>query len=680
MRVPIHAIAGTSMGAVVGGLYAAGMSPNELEELVTSVDWADAFKDAPSRENLSYRHKQDDAAFPMRLELGLRDGELQIPKGLIQGQKLALILRNNTVGVAHIDDFDRLPVPFRAVASNIVTGETQIMKGGDLVLAMRASMSAPGIFAPVVVNGNALVDGGLGGNVPVHAIKEMCVDVIIAVDVEFPLYRTDQIHSALDITAQMLTILIRKETRRQLEDLAEGDVLIRPDLGDFGSTDFTEIVRAIEPGAIAAAQHSSELSRLAVDEDTFRAYLDRRRVDASPGDRIEFVRFEDDSRLSERVLASRLESARGDEVDAGRLSKDAARLYGLQLYEQVDYRLINEGDSTGVEFTTRTKTWGPNFLRFGMLLQDDFEGRTSFNVSSRLTRAGINHLGAEWRSDLQLGTEPSVFSEFYQPLSADSRTFVAPHVALEQDNFNVFDGNASVARYRVGEAEIGLDFGYELGLWGEMRLGTFRGTGEAKRKTGAPELANIDFETGGLHASFNVDTRDNAKIPLHGSRARVQWLMSRPGLGADSDYHSVESSVSGFWTSGRHTLNAGISFNTTANADNLVQNFFPMGGFLNLSGLQRGEISGPHSGVARLVYYRRSGAMAKELFGMPLYFGASLEAGNVWKSRSEIGTDSLILNGSLFAAVDSYLGPVFLAAGFGEGSSSSFYLILGPQN
>jgi len=210
LRIPIDAIAGTSMGAIVGGLYASGKTPDELQQLVESLDWADAFDDESERERRSFRRKQDDAAFPIPLELGLRDGSLKLPMGLVQGQKLSLILREQLLHVYDVHDFDDLPTPFRAVASDIETGEAYAMSHGDIELAIRASMSAPGIFSPVIVDGHALVDGGLVGNVPVSVVREMDVDIIIAVDVEFPLYPPEELQSALAITEQMLTILIRK--------------------------------------------------------------------------------------------------------------------------------------------------------------------------------------------------------------------------------------------------------------------------------------------------------------------------------------------------------------------------------------------------------------------------------------------------------------------------------------
>ncbi len=326
LRVPIDAIAGTSMGAIVGGLYASGKTPAQLEDLVTSLDWRDSFQDTTSREHMLFRRKQDDEAFPMRIELGLRDGNLLLPKGLVSGQKLSWILREQTLHVSNVSDFDKLATPFRAVASDIETGEAHVMSRGDLALAMRASMSAPGIFSPVHVDGRKLVDGGLTGNVPVGAVRDMGVDIIIAVDVEFPLYEPHQLDSALAITGQMLTILIRKETRRQLENLSESEILIRPDLGDFGSTEFENIAETIKPGAEATLAQRERLSALSIDADSYAEYQAARTGTYSQPDRISFVRVRDDGPLSEDFLVSQLEVQAGDAIDPQRFADDASRL------------------------------------------------------------------------------------------------------------------------------------------------------------------------------------------------------------------------------------------------------------------------------------------------------------------------------------------------------------------
>ncbi len=679
LRIPIDAIAGTSMGAIVGGLYASGMSPEELQELVESLDWANAFDDKSKREQRSYRRKQDDAGFPIPLELGLRDGTLQLPKGLIQGQKLSLILREQLLHVYDVRDFNDLPTPFRAVASDIATGEAYVMTGGDLELALRASMSAPGIFAPVVIDDRVLVDGGVVGNMPISVVRDMDVDIIIAVDVEFPLYPPEQLESALAITEQMLTILIRKETLREIAELDRDDILIRPELGLYASTNFQDIAEMIEPGAAATIAVAQRLSRLSLSEEEYRAFLATRRSRPLLPENIDFVRLIDDGRPADQVLASRIRTKPGEAIDAGRLSAEAEYLFGLDRFEQVSYRLVTEGQETGVEFSTRSKSWGPNFLNFGISIEDDFEGATRFNVAGRLTMTAVNAHDAEWRTDLQIGTDPKLDTEFYQPFGKGSRFFVAPRLELRQGNIRTFSGESSIARYRIGEAEVALDFGRELGRSSELRFGAFRGGGNARLKVGEPTLPNFDFNTGGVRAQYVVDTFDDAQIPKSGTQVSVEWLLSRPGFGADNNFDIIDSAIDRAWSWNRNTLRLGAEFATTIQSKSQVQDFFPLGGFLRLSGLERGEIRGPHAGLARLVYYRQLGETGAGLFDFPLYIGGSLETGNVWQQRSDISVASLRVNGSVFAGLDTYLGPLFLAAGFAEGGSTSFYLFLGSQ-
>ena len=670
------------MGAIVGSLYAAGKSPDRTGNPGGYHRLGRCLRRfADSREDLS-RSGERRTTPPIQpsLELGVRDGSLQIPKGAIQGQKLQMILTEQLLHVSHINDFDALPTPFRAVASDLESGTPYVMGAGDLALAVRASMSAPGIFAPVNVDGHTLVDGGLVGNVPVEVVRDMDVDIVIAVDVEFPLYQPDQLQSALQITEQMLTILIRKETLRQLGTLGEKDILIRPDLGEYASTNFDDIESLIEPGRSATAEQRPGLSALALSEADYETFRARRRQVSTIDDTIDFVRMADDGPLSDEVLLDRLGTEPGDRIDTAQLADDVSRLYGLGYYEYVGYRLVQDGGASGVEFMTRAKSWGPNILKFGLSLEDDFEGATAFNVAARLTATGVNSLGAEWRNDAQVGTNPAFASEFYQPLGFDTRVFVAPRFELQQRNVNAFSGVDSVARYRITESSLGVDLGLRLGRWGEARAGIFRGLGEARVKTGEPTLPNLDFGRGGGLIRLKTDTLDDAQIPESGTRSDVGWLMSRPGLGADGNFDALAGVVDKYWSWGsnnRNTIQFGLEYATTIGDGVMVQDYFTLGGFLRMSGLARGELSGPHVGLARLVYYRQVGATGGGIFNMPVYVGGSVEAGNAWLSRSEMSFGSTIVNGSLFAGLDTFFGQLYIAAGFSENGESNFYLFLG---
>jgi NTE family protein len=677
LRIPIDAIAGTSMGAIVGGLYATGVNAEELQLLVSSLDWSAALSNQPARDDLSFRRKQDERQFPINFELGVRGSDFVLPKGVIQGQKLELLLRELTLHASHVTNFDELPIPFRAIASDIVAGEAVVIGDGDLTMAIRASMSVPGVFAPALVDGKLLVDGGLIGNLPVDVMQGMGVDVIIAVDVEFPLYESEELASVLAISEQMLTILIRKETLRQIDKLTDADILIKPELGTYGSANFSDIVETIEPGRQAVLRQSDKLQGLSLAEADWDTYLGQRKLQLNENEDLAFVRVVHDGKLSPKVLESRLSVHAGDKIDATELAKNANRLYGLQLYEHVGYSLVDEDGTTGVEYRAVAKSWGPNFLQFGVSLEDDLDGSTAFNLSTRMTRAGLNRMGAEWRTDLQLGTDPALLTEFYQPLSFDSRVFIAPRLEMRQSNLNVFSSNDAIAQYRITEGELSLDLGRELGAIGEFRIGAYRGGGNARLKVGDPILPNFDFETGGAFASLRFDTVDNSRFPRKGVLAGVRWNLSRPSMGADYKFDTIEGEFLQTWSRGKSSLQLGLSYATTLSSDNTIQDFFPLGGFQSLSGMERGEIRGPHAALTKLVYYRRVGDTTGGIFETPIYLGLSAEAGNVWQTRDEISFDTMRLNGSVFVGLDSYFGAVYLAAGFAEDGQSNFYLFIG---
>ena len=677
LKVPIDAIAGTSIGAVVGGLYASGVSTSELEEIVATMDWASALSGRPARDDLSFRRRQDDADFPIGLEFGYRDGRLQTPQGFVQGQQLDLVLRELTRHVAHVDDFDALSIPFRAVASDIGSGEMAVLDSGDLALAIRASMSVPGAIAPVVVDGRLLADGGLVGNLPVSVMRDMDVDVIIAVNVEFPLYPEEQLDSALAITEQVLTILIRKETLHQIDRLNEGDVLIEPELGLFASSDFAGIDDVIEPGAEATRGHAGRLQGLAVGADDYMAWQQRRQRAAPKAGSLAFVRIEHDSRFADETLLSHLTVEAGDPIDSAVLADDANRLYGMQVFEKVDYRLVRDGRGTGVEFTATEKSWGPSYLRFGMSLDDNIEGDTRFNVRARLTRPAINRFGGEWRADLQLGTDPRAFTEFYQPLSQTSRLFVAPSAEYRNRTFNVFVDGDAATRLRQSELIASFDAGIAIGNFAEFRTGLFRGYGDADVKVGDPSTGEFDFQSGGLQALLRIDSLDDPFWPRSGINGEFRWESARIALGDDNDVDMASARFDVAHSFGRNTVVVGGAYATTLRGDGGPRRYFPLGGLLQLSGLQRGQVAGPHAALGRLLYYRQVGEQAGGLFDVPVYLGASLELGNTWQRRSEISFDGALVNGSIFGGLKSLFGPVYLAVGFGEGGETSYYLSIG---
>ncbi len=518
LRIPVDYIAGTSMGSIIAGLYASGMTLDEIEHALITMDWEHIFDDDPPREELSFRRKRDDDLYLFKAKPGIRDGELKFPAGLIQGQKFDLALRELTLPVAAVKDFDRLTIPFRAVASDIGTGQEVVLASGDLAKAMRASMAVPGAFAPAQIDGRVLVDGGITNNLPVSVVRDMGADIVIAVDISTPLASPDQVHNVLEITAQLTSIMTRTNTEQQIASLTQRDILIVPDLSDITSADFTRAGDAIPAGAAAAEGARPQLARLSLSESAYQAHLAARILPSGDRPIVHFVQIRNDSNLADQVLRERLHIREGEPLDRVQLEKDIGNIYGLELFETIDYRLIEEGGKTGVLVDARARSWGPDYLQFGLALSSDFGGDSTYNFGVAYLKTAINELGGEVRLGVQLGQDPGIAADWYQPLDYDSRYFFEPKIGYGASTYTLYtqDGNDKIAEYRVEQARLELAAGRELGVFGEARLGYRRAAGDVDLNVGSPLLPEGSFDSGSVFGRLSVDRLDNSNFPSEG--------------------------------------------------------------------------------------------------------------------------------------------------------------------
>jgi NTE family protein len=680
LHVPIDAIAGTSMGAVVGGLYASGLTPGEIESIMTSTSFQQAFRERPPRSHLSFRRKQEDLNFLVKFPLGLRGGRFLLPKGLIQGQALHEILRRVTAPVATVTDFDDLPTPFRAVATDLVTGDAVVLGEGDLTTAMRASLSAPGVFAPVERDGRVLVDGGIAANLPIDVARSMDdVDVLIVVDVGFPLLERDRLGSVPIISTQMLAILIRRDSRRQRETLDADDIVIDPPLGDSSSFDFSRLERAIGIGTQAARGQSVRLQALALSAEEHQRYLAHRASARRTPPTIDFIEIAPGSERYARAIQTRFDPLIGEALDAGELRDRIRLFYGQGNLETLDYRLLEEDEHYGLVFTAKRNSWGPNYVRFGLNLQDDFEGNSSYNAAARFVLAEITRTGGESVWDLQIGENPRIATEVYLPLTHGAGLFMMPHAELSARNLTLRNEEQAIAELRVRTFDYGLDLGYEFGNWGEIRVGYGRAEGASRVRLGDPALLpSGDFDGDEYFSRFSYDRLDDVNFPRHGQALTLEW----GGRHLDDGNVRTAEQVRFDWLMarswGRQTAVLWSSGGTTIDeASTDVRSLFGLGGFLNLSGLHPDSLIAQHFGIVRGLLYRQIGRGGPGVFDVPAYLGISYEMGNVWSTRDEAGFGSARKDGSLFLGLDSLLGPVYVAVGFDEGGEQAFYLFLG---
>jgi len=678
MHVPIDAVAGTSMGAVVGGLYAAGLDGDEIAGVFRALDWQDLLRDRTPRKDLVYRRKQDDRSFLASGGLGIRaDDGVVLPLGLIQGQKITQVLRNATMRVADVQDFDQLPTPFRGLATDLENGDPVVLRSGDLASVLRASMSAPGVLAPVEIGGRLLVDGGLVDNLPVDLARKMGVDVVIAVDVSFPLARRDGLETPLDVTNQMVAIMVRRGTALSRAMLRPGDVLVEPELGRMTSIDFAKMSQVLTVGEAAAVKQRSKLEALALPPAEYAAYVASRSRAADPNVQVAFVRPGPRSEQD----ATRIEAVFGDmagkSLDTKELQKRAYGQYGLDRYEAVDYRVVRDQGERGLEIDLRRKSWGPNFLRVGMSIESDYEGGTYANVGARLLMTGVNRLDGELLFGAQLGEDPHFHAELFQPLSLTTEFFVAPAFHYDIKTLQIVEDGHRVAQYRIRDTQFMFAVGAELSNWGEVRLGLRRGTGSSHVMVGDPAAPSDSFDLGAAYLQFGYDRLDSAYFPKHGQAFHASWQSESEALGASANADIVEAN----WIFARSLDRNSLVLSMAAGSalDNRVVSpaeLFTLGGFLNLSGLPRDALIGTQYGIVRTIVYRRISRGGSGLFEFPAYIGASLEAGNVWQTKADVDLADLKFGGSAFLAAETPFGPLYLAAGFAEGDAA-FYLLLG---
>ncbi len=673
LRVPVDCIAGTSMGAIVGGLYAAGLGPDDLVDVLASIDWRSVFDDRPPRRQVPFRRKVDDLTYLTRFELGFNHGRFQLPPGLVSGQQFGFLLQALTVPAAGVSDFDDLRLPFRAVATDIETGDKVVLSEGDLGQALRASMAVPGIFTPVEIGGRLLVDGGLVDNLPVDVAREMGADVVIAVDVGSPLKTREQLETLTRLTSQVVNLMIRGNVAIQARD---ADVLIDPDLEGFTSSDFEDWKEMLPRGEAAARVASASLSRFAVSEEEYAAWRRRVRRIEPTVDRVAGIQVTTSSDADPELVLRRVRTRPGDTFDLAAIRSDVERLYALGDYESVGFFLTREPDGYLVHIEAHEKSWGPNVVRFGINLVSDFEGEGRYGVLASYTATRLNRLRAELKVAVELGTSPGATVEYYQPLSLGGHVFAAGTLEHQRTIFEVAGGPVPTGSYRVQAERGALELGLDLGRWGEVRVGASTGLARATTRLAAEDVSGLRYDAGGWILRGIIDQLDNPNFPRHGYIASAELYASREGLGADEAYDRLELALAGATSIRRHTVFLSLGYGSALGTELPIYDRFTLGGLFRLSGTPQGRITGQYFGAATLLYLYRFGSLPPAA-GNGLYAGVSFEAGNAWETSDAAGFDDLRRAISLAVGADTVAGPVYLGWGRNSLGEDAWYLFLG---
>jgi NTE family protein len=660
-HIPIDKVAGTSMGALVGSLYATGRNAAEMRQFVKAIHWDEALLSEPSYDQLSYRRKQDRRTFQFGSELGLKHG-FNGPNGFDPGHGVGLELDRIAFAYSTISTFDDLPTPFRCVATDLLTGQAVVLHDGPLAQALRASMAIPGVFTPLELDGKVLADGGMVDNLPTDVVRTMNVDVVIAVDIVTQPPSPTQFESLSGVLTRAVDVMVLDNERRALQF---ADVIVSLDLGKFTATDYNHAETIINLGYKAAATRAAVLRPFAVSDADWQAYVaqreSRKRSPEKSAAVLQVAGVDDDER---RHLEKRLQKVvqnnkdqNNKDIDIAKLNARLTHIVGEGRFDRMGYEGFVQNGVPGLRVVAHEKSYGPPFV--DLAVNVDGSGVAAFDASAgaRITFMDIGHHGGEWRNDLLFGSSNLAASEFYQPL-AMTRFFVAPFAFASKFARNSFTGTTRVAVFGDERAGGGFDLGYNSGRRSEIRLGYEIFSGKLDPLIGSAGLPIVSGSTGEFRLRYVWDGQDSPAVPSCGSRivANLSRVLQSPGLAHPISQLDVQTSTfipTGPKTSLFFIASGGSTFHGTAGPFQL----FALGGPFHLGAYLPQEFLGNHYGYSSLGV-RRELYRLPQLVGGKVYWAGWYEAGSAFSDP-----DSVVVRGTFNLGViaETIAGPLAVA-------------------
>ncbi|MUK28190.1 patatin-like phospholipase family protein [Aliivibrio fischeri] len=698
MHIPIDYITGTSMGAYVGGLYASGMSADEIEAFIDTVNWNSGFVDKVERGEREIRDKEYEDRYQIGTDIGFSFTELKAPKGFVQGQNMASILRSTSGNVSYLKSFDDLPIPFRAVATDIENLEPVILDKGNLAEAMMASMSVPGALPPVEYEGRLLVDGGSVNNMPVDVAKDMGADIIIAVDIGSDYLEAEDISSYLSVMGQLTNYIVKNSTKEQEKLLSTDDILLAPNVGKMETAEFNKMLFAYGKGYDIAYEQHLNLDKLVLPPAEYQAYLKEkeektRKLKRGDSLEIEHITLNNNSSYSERMLLEYLQIDEGKTYSSDELEAKVRALYTIDRFERVDYFYQTADDgTTELVIDVNEKSWGPNYLDFRFSLEDDFYNQSKYSLGFSINFTDINIIGlsensSELRTNFELGTDKLMQAELYTPFLSNQLLFssLKGTYSVTQAQFRPTPTLEHIDNYlptEYSEFEFEASLGIQAALWNDFRIGGRYTTGDVMLNI-FPDF-NSDYERQGVFVQYRLDTLDNFTFPTKGFYLFSEYLYSEDKLGEVNSSETINDSIVELTVNGRfaytvdrHTLVVHGEYGVVENKNGGIP-LEPksLGGFLHLSGISKDSLSGENLAFASLVYRYRLMDNDFGLFQSPIYLGSSIEQGSIW-NEEHFSDAPIYTAGSIFAGIDSPIGPIILAYGRTEQNHESVYLSIG---
>ncbi|HZF14693.1 MAG TPA: patatin-like phospholipase family protein [Steroidobacteraceae bacterium] len=675
LHVPVDCIAGTSMGALIGGGYASGIPASELEKFLKGIDWKKVVGSQGRRGLEPIEQKRAGATYSNDFEFGLSSDGIVAPGGLVNTSNIEDLLRTYVATARLETDFSKLPIPFRAVATDMVSGTMVVLDQGDLATAMRASMAIPGAFAPVLMDDKILSDGGLVRNIPVDVARKLCADVVIVVNLVEPPADPKKLHSATQLLSRTMDVMIEANETLQLNAIGSNDIRIDVFMGDITTADFERVPETIPLGESAARSMAAALSRYSVPEPEYLAW--RKSVTASQQleARLAGVRFEGLKHVNPEFLASIDTVKAGDLVDTARISNEAQRMSALQDFDSVGYRLDGDRESPTLTWLPREKNWGPNYLKLDLGLYASEDGDLTFALYGRHVRTWVNSLGAEWRNEVQLGGDTLVSSGFLQPLDAGHRVFVEPRVFFNHTLENIFENGERVARYIFSDLAGQVDFGLNMGPYAQARIGYLYSRRKVEVDIGSTLLPEGSPRDAGVTSSIVYDSRDTAFNPTRGLAMALEYMRSDNSLGADRDWQRAELGVGVAVPLRRDVLWVTAAGGSDLGSDLPGDRLFALGGPGSFPGFDLEELRAGQYWTVGTSYLWRVKDMLS-IKNLALYAGVRLAAGATY-DRMNPADDGDFYGGSVFLTGRTMVGPLTVGLGATSNDSWSLWISVG---
>ncbi|MDF7825142.1 patatin-like phospholipase family protein [Pontiellaceae bacterium B12227] len=660
-QIPIDYIGGTSMGAIVAGMYAAGMTPEEMEQSFLELDWWEVLRDRSPHQYLTYRRKEENKRF-MGTEFGLNNRKLMFSPGMARGQKLNNVLETFTLNCAGISDFDSLNIPYRAIATDLRKGESVALKEGSLAKAMRASMAVPGAFTPVRMDGRVFVDGGIYNNIPVDVVKSMGADIIIAVDVGASGAAKGEQKDFLtlgEVIGRTYSIMQRPNQEKQLKN---ADLVIAPDLMDLSSSQFHKAADIIPRGRIAANELKKELSAYSADDSTYAAFLKKQRFKHDKQIIVDQVNVVGNDLVSEKTIRYRIKSEPGP-LDLSTVNKDLLRMHGMGNFQTVTYDLHPNGENYDLLYLTQEKFWGPGFLHFGLKFDLASNASMLWSLLLNYTRTQMNDYGGELRIALQAGgLQRLIQTEWYQPISSSGVFFFSPTLRAEDSDIDLYHNDDVIAEVEHQEILGMLDLGISGFEFGEFRVGMIGGYVWDEGHSGIISLGEINEPLIGLTTRLRFDQLDDPVFPTKGARITLDGLFSTDELGSGQNFDRLEASALVPFSIGRHTVLPKISAGTSFGTDLPFYSTFHLGGQDSFAGYAPYQLFGNYYGLMSLGYRYRLGQLPPTL-GNGLFALARFDAGNTWMDSDDVDITDLDYGTLLGLGADTVIGRCILSVG-----------------